>query len=266
MAHSSEQAWDTFLDQFAPVVLQVVHLYTQDEDQVHDCFVFVCERLRRDDLRKLRKFKPEGSASFPTWLRAVTRNLCLDWYRKRYGRPRPYRSITRLPKLEQEVFRAVHMQSLTESEAFNSLKVLYPALDWSVFRDCLVRIERALSSQQSWRLTASSPRLLSLSSSPRDPQGLEQDTEIPDLEHDPEDETSRRQYMAALQQALGHLTTKERLIVRLRFEQELTLEQIAQLTHLESARAAQAIISKALDALKEEISSVLADPVSVKDR
>jgi RNA polymerase sigma factor (sigma-70 family) len=264
-ARDADEAWDRFLADHASLVLQVVHLFTRDDDQVHDCFVFVCEKLRKDDLRKIRKFKPGGAASFPTWLRAVTRNLCLDWLRTVHGRPRPYRSIKRLPQLEREIFRAVHMQKLTESEAFSSVKVLYPSLDWSGFRDCLVRIERALSSHQSWLLTSSSPSLLSLSSSARDPLGRESDTEIPDSEHDPEEDAARHEYLDALQRALDGLTKKERLVLRLRFEQELTLPQIARLTRLDGARAVQAVIAEALDALRNEIASVIANPVSVKD-
>lgn len=261
----ADEAWDRFLDEHASLLLQVVHLFTHDEDQVHDCFVFVCEKLRQDDLRKIRKFTPGGAASFPTWLRAVTRNLCLDWLRAVHGRPRPYRSIKRLPQLEREIFRAVHMQKLTESEAFNSVRVLYPSLGWSGFRDCLVRIEEALSGHQSWLLTTSSPSLLSLSSSPRDPLGHESDTEIPDSGHDPEEDAARHEYLDALQRALESLTKKERLVLRLRFEQELTLEQIARLTRLDGAREAQAVIGNALGAMRDEIASVLGDPVSVKD-
>jgi RNA polymerase sigma factor (sigma-70 family) len=262
---TADEEWDRFLTDHASLVLQVVHLFARDEDQVHDCFVFVCERLRQDNLRKLRKFKPDGAASFPTWLRAVVRNLCLDWLRTQHGRPRPYRSIERLSKLEREIFREVHMHGLTESEAFNTVKTLYPSLDWQGFRDCLVRIEKALSSHQSWLLATASPRLLSLSSSPRDSHGVDKDTDIPDLDHDPEEDAARTEYLAALQQALEHLSKQERLVVRLRFEQELTLEQIARLTRLESARAVQAIIARALDSMREEISPVIAVPVSVKD-
>jgi RNA polymerase sigma factor (sigma-70 family) len=261
----ADEAWDRFLADYASLVLQVVHLFTHDEDQVHDCFVFVCERLRQDNLGKLRKFKPGGSASFATWLRAVVRNLCLDWLRTQHGRPRPYRSIKRLSGLEREIFREVHMHGLTESEAFQTVKTLYPSLDWPRFRDCLVRIEKALSPHQSWLLATASPRLLSLSSSPRNPHGLEKDTEIPDLDHDPEEDTARSEYLDALKHALEHLTKKERLVVRLRFEQQLTLDQIARLTRLESARAVQAILRRALDGMRQEMSSVIGGPVSVKD-
>ena len=73
VAGNREVQWDRFLAEFAPLVLQVVHLFERDPDRVDDCFVFVCERLKRDNLRRLRRFDEDGSASFPTWLRAVTK-------------------------------------------------------------------------------------------------------------------------------------------------------------------------------------------------
>lgn len=83
---AADEAWSAFLSEQASLILQVVHLFERDPDQVHDCFLFVCERLRRDGLRRVRRFREEGAASFPTWLRAVVRNLCLDFRRHRDGR------------------------------------------------------------------------------------------------------------------------------------------------------------------------------------
>ncbi|KAB2956839.1 MAG: hypothetical protein F9K18_13030, partial [Thermoanaerobaculia bacterium] len=108
-ARGSDDLWREFLDAHAPLVLQVVHLFERDADEIEDCFLFVCERLRRDDLRRIRKFRAEGTASFATWLRAVVRRLCLDWRRHRDGRFRLPRSVARLPPLEREVFRQLQL-------------------------------------------------------------------------------------------------------------------------------------------------------------
>ena len=97
LSQEHERAWDGFLKEYAALILQVVYLFERDQDRIDDCFVFVCEQLKRDDLKRIRRFDTDGSASFSTWLRAVVRNLCLDWRRKRFGRPRLYRSIARLP-------------------------------------------------------------------------------------------------------------------------------------------------------------------------
>src|SRR5205814_9688368 len=95
-----EAAWTLFLHEYASLILQVVRHFERNSDQASDCFQFICERLCEDRCRRLRKFKPKGAATFSTWLRAVVRNLCLDWHRKQFGRRRVFRSISRLSDLD----------------------------------------------------------------------------------------------------------------------------------------------------------------------
>jgi len=264
LVKDEEQGWDEFLDDFAPVILQVVNHFVRDQDEIHDCFVFACEKLKQDNLKKIRRFDENGPATFATWLRAVVRNLCLDWYRQQFGRPRLYRSITRLPGPEREIFRCIHMRGLSESEAFHTVEALYPALTRSRFADCLVRIEKALSHRQSWLLATSTAKTVSLSG-PQSEFGGSKEVEIPDLNQDPELEASRSEYLAALRSALGHVSKQERLLIRLRFEQELTLEQIARLTRLGNPRTIQILLQKAVAAMREEITAHVGTAVSVKD-
>ncbi len=98
-------AWREFLDAYAALILHVIRTGARDPDDASDCFLFVCEKLSQNKFRRLRRFRTDGPASFSTWLRAVVRNLSIDWHRKRAGRRRAVRSISRLPVLEQELFR-----------------------------------------------------------------------------------------------------------------------------------------------------------------
>src|SRR5678815_4850355 len=82
------QAWREFLETYAPVLRQVVRLIETDHDAAADCFVYICQELAAKGFRRLLRFKSAGPASFTTWLRAVARNLSIDWHRKRYGRVR----------------------------------------------------------------------------------------------------------------------------------------------------------------------------------
>ena len=56
-------------------------------------------------LPRLSRFRPDGPASLSTWLRAVVRDLCLDWHRQEFGRHRVFESVARLPALDQEIFK-----------------------------------------------------------------------------------------------------------------------------------------------------------------
>src|SRR5690348_6219255 len=122
------QAWAEFLETYSACVLQTVKLFERDADPVADCFLFACEGLSEKGFRRLRSFKPEGSAQFTTWLRVVVRNLCLDWHRKEVGRNRVFQSIAKLGPLDQEIFRCVYEQGLSQDQSLNVLRADRPQL------------------------------------------------------------------------------------------------------------------------------------------
>ena len=248
-----QAAWSDFLAASSPVILQVVRLFERDDDRVSDCFLFVCEQLSHNRFRRLRKFKPEGKASFFTWLRSVARNLCRDWRRQRLGRPRIFRSVSRLSTLDQEVFRRVHQQGMTLSETRYALDILFPKLTEARIAESVERIERCLSSRQRWLLSTRQVRLQPLTS-PSSEEGRPIEQEIPNPGPDPETVAELRERRAALTHALSQLSKSERLLLRLRYEQELSLAEVARLAKLSNAQQADRRIRKALEALRKEMS------------
>ena len=52
--------------QYRRVIFAVIHGYSRDPDEVMDLFSWVCEALRRDDLRRLRKYGVGETASDST--------------------------------------------------------------------------------------------------------------------------------------------------------------------------------------------------------
>src|SRR5262249_48301488 len=77
---NAQAGWEQFLLQYSGVLYQVLHAFTRDDDEAADCFVYSCEQLAKNGFRRLRRFKLDGTASFATWLRVVTRNLWYDWH------------------------------------------------------------------------------------------------------------------------------------------------------------------------------------------
>jgi DNA-directed RNA polymerase specialized sigma subunit len=130
LLHSSQASsvWAEFLQLYSPLILRVVRRFETEEDQVADCFLFVCEQLCRDRFRRLRRFRINGPASFATWLHSVVRNLCLDWYRKEFGRHRVSQSIARLARVDQEVFRCTYDQGMSLEETLLWLHARFPGL------------------------------------------------------------------------------------------------------------------------------------------
>lgn len=261
---SADEAWAAFLGDHAPLILQVVHLFERDADQVQDCFLFVCERLRRGDMRRIRCFRVEGTATFDTWLRAVVRHLCLDWRRHRDGRFRLPHAVARLPDLEREVFRCIHLRGLSENETFHTLKALWPALTREQLAGAASRVAGTLSSRQSWLLLARRPRLQSLSDAPSEADPVGAEAGLVDPRPDPEQDALAHESLGALRDAIERLPPRDRLLVRLRHEQELPLEEIARLTGLSGASQVERQIQKALDVLRERMGAKGFAGLSVK--
>ena len=79
-------AWDQFIEDYTPLLLQVARSVAHDRDLAMDAFTAVLEGLQAEDFRRLRTFEADGPASFKTWLAVVSRRLCQDLMRSRYGR------------------------------------------------------------------------------------------------------------------------------------------------------------------------------------
>lgn len=84
----SERAWDRFLSTFGHLLLRTAKYTHRDHDGAMDAYTHVLERLRQQEFRRLRMFSGGDADAFCRWLVVVTRRLCLDFRRARYGRPR----------------------------------------------------------------------------------------------------------------------------------------------------------------------------------
>jgi len=238
----SGEAWAEFLETYAPLLFRVARLCETDEDDAADCFLFICEQLSQRRCRRLRQFRPEGPARFSTWLRVVARRLWLDWRRRQFGRPRLFRSISRLPDLDRQVFRCAREKGLSAEETFRRLLTAFPALTVEQVKDTLERIEQSLTPRQ-WRLLDARPPVV---------ESLEEER-IADPAPDPEALAERRQQREAVLRVVARLPAEDRLVVRLRFEQELTLAQMARILGLRDAQSADRRIRVILDRLRRQL-------------
>jgi RNA polymerase sigma factor (sigma-70 family) len=113
-------AWSTFVDRYRRLIFAQIRRATTEPDDVMDIFAHVCDRLRENDLARLKRFAfdPAPRASFATWLVAVLRNLIVDWFRARDGRSRaqPPRSLSPLGKQMYELVFLEHRSHREASE------------------------------------------------------------------------------------------------------------------------------------------------------
>jgi RNA polymerase sigma factor (sigma-70 family) len=251
---SSEEAWAEFLRLYAPLLSRVARLFGRNADQVGEVFLFVCEGLARDDFRRLRRFKPDGPARFSTWLYAVARHLCLDWHRREWGRQRVFESVAHLSGLDREVFRQVFEAGLPLDEALPPIRRRFPTASREELEESVRRVDDVLSPRQRCLLSSRRTRVESLGGV-GDGEDARPRREVPDPSPDPEALAARGEERATLARAFARLAKSDRLLIRLRFGQGLTLEQVARVTGSGSAQAVDRRIREILKHLRKEMTA-----------
>ena len=83
-----EAAWAAFVAAHSRLLLHTARSLNRDHDAVMDAYAFLLDQLRKDDYRRLRAYAADGRSKFTTWLVVVSRRLCLDHHRHKYGRTR----------------------------------------------------------------------------------------------------------------------------------------------------------------------------------
>jgi RNA polymerase sigma factor (sigma-70 family) len=86
-AGAEDVAWREFVAANSALVLQVARSTGTTRDAAMDAYTFVLEQLREQKCRRLRAYTARDGARFSTWLLVVTKRLCVDFHRRRYGRP-----------------------------------------------------------------------------------------------------------------------------------------------------------------------------------
>jgi RNA polymerase sigma factor (sigma-70 family) len=179
------------------------------------------------------------------------RNLCLDWHRKEFGRERVFESIGRLSALDQAVFRCIHQDGISEEHAFLRLRVSFPQLTHDQIAESSRRVERLLSPRQRWLLSVRAGKTQTK------PFGETESEEsppncLPASSEDPESVAISEERRLGLARAISRLPAHDRLLIRLRYDQELTLAQIAELLGLNGAQNADRRVRQVLERLREQ--------------
>lgn len=242
---AASDAWKTFVQRYAGVLISVVRQYQRDEQTVNDLFLFVCEQLSDHGFRRLRSWKPHKGARFDSWLRAVVANLCIDFLRAQGGRARPPRAVVAMGELEQGVFRCRFGQHLSLAECLEALRPQFPELTELSLAAVIADLNRSLDSRQHWRLKVRQHRSLSFED-PDTQLKVEQQTDLPLSAEDHAVADERR---VRLQAALAQLPVSDRLLLRLRFAQDLPLREVARIAGLSDLHKARYQIDKAIEQL-----------------
>ncbi len=239
------EAFAQFLDMYSPAIMQIARQYAFDSNRLNDCFLFITERLCADKYHRLVSYQPEASASFRSWFNVIIVNLCIDWRRHRRGRPRLFKSILKLSSFDQHVFKHRFQQRLSMEACLEVLSGHFPGLNELQLAGAVARINESLTPAQLQLLDAQQAKTISL-----DQHQLAGDSHEPsEPGRGPEALAALSQDMERLQKALARLSPHQRLLIKLRYQQDLSLKEVARLTRLGDPFRARRHIQAALDQL-----------------
>jgi RNA polymerase sigma factor (sigma-70 family) len=247
-----DAAWNEFLAGYSAVIVHVIRRCGVASHRVDECFLHICEALSESESRRLRSFRPDGPASFKTWLMAVVANLCIDWKRREQGRVRSLPSVSRLPELDRQVYRCIFEHRMTRTQCFLSLSPRFPELTEGGLAEINARLFQLLTPQQRWQLTVRTPTRAPVmrSCSTEDTDELRQ---VAQPGPGPDELAEEAQEQDRLQQALASLPAEQRLLLRLRYQQGLSLAEIARLTGQPDPFCVNRRVRAALDALAKAV-------------
>jgi len=153
-----------------------------------------------------------------------------------------------LPELDQHVYRLMFVHGISRSECLATLAPQFPGLTDSAVAEISARVFGMLTSQQRWRLSAR-PQLPVHPGSPTREGGDDAMEQVPAMDPCPEHQVEAMQERKQLQDALAKLAPEQRLLLRLRYEQGLTLAEVARLTHQPDPFRVKRQIQAGLEAL-----------------
>jgi RNA polymerase sigma factor (sigma-70 family) len=241
--------WVEFLDRYSALIMNSAHQFVYQQDRVNECFLYVCENLSDDGFRRLLKFNPAGKAKFQTWLGIVVFHLGVDWHRKEFGRATLLPAITALPAFDQSVFHLVIELGMDKETCFQTLRVDFPDLTRELVAKAAGRVFSLMTPRQRWQLAVRNRgRKAPMGNTDKD--FVER---LPDPGFSPETEAQTRQELETLQEAISKLPADQRLLLRLRFQEGLSLKKIAKLQHLGDTNRAWRLVQAATSALFDHV-------------
>jgi RNA polymerase sigma factor for flagellar operon FliA len=187
------------------------------EDEAEELASTVRLKLVEDDYRVLRRF--EGKSSLGTYLTMVVQRMFLDFLRARRGRKRPSAEARRLGAVAIQLERLLYWDGFGFDEACRILRENHGVrVPWQELEEMAGRLRRPTEHREEGGETV---------------DHLAGAVERPDAalaERQSREEAER--VVGVLEEALAALDAEDRLILRMRFEEGLTVADVARALHL----------------------------------
>lgn len=231
------------------VVTRVAAKSALDEDEAADLRSAVYVKLLEDDGAVLRRFR--GRSSLATYLTAVVRRLLLDLRAARWGKWRPSMAARRLGPLAVELERLTSRDGLSLQEA---VATLTRDRGRGPSPSALAALAEKLPPRGSGRPHETAEPLPFLEGGePVDARAL-----------DAERGEVARHAHAVLRRLLAELGPEDRRLLELRFDEDLTVTEIAAVLAVER-RSLYVRLRRCLDTLEEGLRGAGLGPQAVAD-
>ena len=234
-----ERLGQQYLESLPFVQAAVRHLarqYRLSADEADECLAEARLRLLENDYEVLRKF--EGRSNLRTYLTTVVTRLFLDRRVKAWGKWRPSAEARRLGATALALERLITRDQMTLDQAIDTLRARGEATTESALRKMAEQLpHRVIRRVEDTRALNDVPAI-----------GPASDHLVADADA----AALTREARAALSSALGNLSARDRLMLRLRFEQGSTVADISRVLN-EPQKALYRQFERLLGALRTDL-------------
>lgn len=231
-----DAGWNLFLERFAAAIYRQTCAFATGHDERMDLFVHVAERLRADDMKRIRAFRrrPEAPCTFRTYLTVVVRNLILDYLRSARGRTRAFKRIADLDLVDREIYERRVCERRPVEEVRQFLGRHRVPLGYDEIVERANRLESHLSANQRWRLLSrlvAHRRHLAIDPTQEVAAMGGRQIPLPGRGRDPESMLGARAAEKAFRTAIARVHPRKRLALALRFKDGLKIREVARVMH-----------------------------------
>ena len=236
---TAERAWREFLTRYSNLFLKIIWQFEKDRDEVMEKYLFVCERLVRNNFELLKRFPLERGlkpSDFTSWLVAVVRNLCVDAHRSSTGRRRYPKALLRMDPLDRKIFSLHYWQGYSREEISHHLNLRKNG-NTGRLEKSFRRIQRIMEGRDVRRKQA-------------DP--ILNADRFDETEFVPGDEPDFME-TELVSRWMRDLPPENRLVVRMRFWEDMNALEIARVLGIVPRHRVYTILKNSLDGLRNRV-------------
>lgn len=236
----SVKGWKEFLNIYSKYMLKIIWRYTDDYDTAMGNYLFICSKLVNNDFKILRKFNysiNNQKIRLSTYLNVVVNRLCIDCYRSKFGRKRYPKAITSLSDFEKKVFELYFWKSYGIAEVE---KILNNEL--SNENNIISAIDKINDLLSPLSHSQKIPHAKSVLLEYNDSVVFHQNKNRPD--------SNLKILTEKVEIMMNKIPEEDRLIVKLKYWENLTAAQIAKIINIPERRV-YTVLNRTIKKLKE---------------